>query len=288
MALQWTWENVPEGIRDGWVGLLRLCNRRFRDLQNKMAGLVAGPAGGGTTNAIPKWVDASTLGPSSLTDTGTQVRSSVNVRLANGSGNGISHRKNDDTGDLQSLYRDAVDDLWFGGGWVMRQSGAAWAPSVDAFQDIGETSKQVRAIYLAPATTSLASLKVPHGTAPSSPVDGDIWTTTAGAYVRINGVTVGPLGTGGGGGGGSGGTATLSFGASGSTSASVTVTGQAWVTGSNAIVCTVADDARAEDAAIEGLTLAVANQVAGDGFDIIGAPAIGDFVGDVIVAFVGV
>lgn len=38
-----------------------------------------------------------------------------------------------------------------------------------------------------------AGLNVPHGTAPSSPVDGDIWTTTTGLYVRINGVTVGPL-----------------------------------------------------------------------------------------------
>lgn len=32
-----------------------------------------------------------------------------------------------------------------------------------------------------------------HGVAPSAPVDGDIWTTTAGLYVRVNGVTVGPL-----------------------------------------------------------------------------------------------
>lgn len=38
-----------------------------------------------------------------------------------------------------------------------------------------------------------ASFRIPHGTAPSSPVDGDIWTTTAGLYVRINGATVGPL-----------------------------------------------------------------------------------------------
>jgi hypothetical protein len=38
-----------------------------------------------------------------------------------------------------------------------------------------------------------AGLNLPHGTAPSSPVDGDIWTTTAGLYVRINGSTVGPL-----------------------------------------------------------------------------------------------
>ena len=35
--------------------------------------------------------------------------------------------------------------------------------------------------------------RIPHGTAPSSPVNGDLWTTTAGLYVRINGVTVGPL-----------------------------------------------------------------------------------------------
>lgn len=38
-----------------------------------------------------------------------------------------------------------------------------------------------------------AKLRVPHGTAPSAPVNGDIWTTTAGLFVRINGSTVGPL-----------------------------------------------------------------------------------------------
>lgn len=43
------------------------------------------------------------------------------------------------------------------------------------------------------ATTSTATFNAPHGTAPSSPVDGDMWTTTAGLYVRINGSTVGPL-----------------------------------------------------------------------------------------------
>lgn len=38
-----------------------------------------------------------------------------------------------------------------------------------------------------------AGLRAPHGAAPSAPVDGDIWTTTAGLFVRINGATVGPL-----------------------------------------------------------------------------------------------
>jgi hypothetical protein len=48
-------------------------------------------------------------------------------------------------------------------------------------------------------TTSFASLRLPHGTAPTAPTDGDTWTTTLGLYVQVAGVTVGPLGTGGGG-----------------------------------------------------------------------------------------
>lgn len=40
--------------------------------------------------------------------------------------------------------------------------------------------------------TGAASINIPHGTAPSAPVNGDCWTTTAGLYCRINGTTVGP------------------------------------------------------------------------------------------------
>lgn len=43
------------------------------------------------------------------------------------------------------------------------------------------------------SSTSRATLRIPHGSAPSSPVNGDMWTTTAGLFVRINGSTVGPL-----------------------------------------------------------------------------------------------
>lgn len=46
-----------------------------------------------------------------------------------------------------------------------------------------------------------ASINIPHGTAPTSPNNGDCWTTTAGLYCRINGATVGPYVTSGGGGG---------------------------------------------------------------------------------------
>ena len=49
------------------------------------------------------------------------------------------------------------------------------------------------AIFLAPSVASAPSMRMPHGTAPSAPSDGDMWTTTAGLFIRINGSTVGPL-----------------------------------------------------------------------------------------------
>jgi len=58
---------------------------------------------------------------------------------------------------------------------------AAWAGSATAN------------LLLPAGTTGVASLRIPHGAAPTTPVDGDTWTTTAGAFIRINGVTVGPL-----------------------------------------------------------------------------------------------
>lgn len=39
------------------------------------------------------------------------------------------------------------------------------------------------------STAEHASLTVPHGVAPTIPANGDIWTTTGGVYIRINGVT---------------------------------------------------------------------------------------------------
>ena len=44
-------------------------------------------------------------------------------------------------------------------------------------------------VHAAASTTARASLCVPHGAAPTSPVNGDIWTDTSAMYVRINGVT---------------------------------------------------------------------------------------------------
>lgn len=43
------------------------------------------------------------------------------------------------------------------------------------------------------SATGGAGFRLPHGAAPTTPTNGDVWTTTAGIYARINGVTVGPF-----------------------------------------------------------------------------------------------
>ena len=40
-----------------------------------------------------------------------------------------------------------------------------------------------------PSTTASAGFNVPHGTAPTTPINGDLFTTTSGLFVRINGTT---------------------------------------------------------------------------------------------------
>jgi hypothetical protein len=65
----------------------------------------------------------------------------------------------------------------------------------------GTTAAAVRATTLtatsktslAASTTSLATMNVPPGVAPTVPVNGDGWSTTTGVYFRVNGATIGPL-----------------------------------------------------------------------------------------------
>lgn len=45
----------------------------------------------------------------------------------------------------------------------------------------------------AAATSARSGFAIFPGSAPTNPVDGDMWVTTSGLYVRINGVTIGPL-----------------------------------------------------------------------------------------------
>jgi hypothetical protein len=58
---------------------------------------------------------------------------------------------------------------------------------------IGIAPAATSQLTLKGGTTAISSLNIPHGAAPTSPVNGDMWTTAAGLYVRINGATIGPL-----------------------------------------------------------------------------------------------
>lgn len=62
----------------------------------------------------------------------------------------------------------------------------------------GAAVSTTTALIVPAGTTGVSSLRVPHGVAPTSPVDGDWWSTTTGFYGRVNGSTVGPFGAGGG------------------------------------------------------------------------------------------
>jgi hypothetical protein len=45
------------------------------------------------------------------------------------------------------------------------------------------------AVITSASTTTRAGLRVPHGTAPTAPVNGDLWSTTTGLLLRVNGTT---------------------------------------------------------------------------------------------------
>jgi hypothetical protein len=81
-----------------------------------------------------------------------------------------------------------------GGGttWAMYLAGTAYS-YIGGNLGVGTTPTSTSRLTTAASTTAISSLNIPHGAAPTSPVNGDIWTTTAGLFVRINGVTVGPL-----------------------------------------------------------------------------------------------
>ena len=55
---------------------------------------------------------------------------------------------------------------------------------------------QAGELVLPASATATASLNIPQGSAPTSPVNGDIWTTSLGVFAQIAGSTVGPFGGG--------------------------------------------------------------------------------------------
>lgn len=89
-------------------------------------------------------------------------------------------------------------------------------------------------VTTAASTTTAAGFILPHGAAPTTPVNGDLWTTTAGIFVRINGATVGPLAS------GSGSGTVTSVGVSGGTTGLTTSGGPITTSGTITLAGTLA------------------------------------------------
>lgn len=54
---------------------------------------------------------------------------------------------------------------------------------------IGVAANAGAQLSLAASTTAVCSVNIAPGVAPSSPNNGDMWTTSAGLFVRVNGAT---------------------------------------------------------------------------------------------------
>lgn len=83
---------------------------------------------------------------------------------------------------------NSVAHNWSSGNYFTTFSGA---PTWQINGTAGITISDPVTFHTADTTTT--SINIPHGTAPSTPANGDIWTTTAGLFVRANGTTIGPL-----------------------------------------------------------------------------------------------
>lgn len=103
---------------------------------------------------------------------------------------------------------DSTHFLRGDGSWAVPAGGTGCVPpgapnailidnGAGACPDSAATASAAGRIVTPAATTTQAMFNMPHGAAPTSPVNGDVWTTTSGIFVRINGVTVGPLSSGG-------------------------------------------------------------------------------------------
>lgn len=82
-----------------------------------------------------------------------------------------------------------------GGLTLLGGLGLAKSLNVGTQSGLGIASSSSTALNLAVGTTALSSLRIGHGAAPTSPVNGDVWTTSAGGvFARINSVTQSWLG----------------------------------------------------------------------------------------------
>jgi len=151
---------------------------------------------GGTTSSFPALKRATNHLRVRLADDSDAANLSVNaLYLRNGqflSSTGTEHII------LNQSSGGGFGRLIFGGSTTsfpsIKRSGAGL--QIRLGDDSGFTSLETGRLILQPSTSSFVPLNIPQGATPSAPINGDVWTTSSGLYVQINGATLGPLGTG--------------------------------------------------------------------------------------------
>lgn len=101
------------------------------------------------------------------------------VAVATGGGGGTPAGSN-----LQVQYNN--------GGAFGAEAGFEYDAATNTLTVQNLTSSTGGRVLTAASATGGSGLRVPHGAAPTTPTNGDVWTTTTGLFARINGATVGP------------------------------------------------------------------------------------------------
>ena len=83
---------------------------------------------------------------------------------------------------------DYVTNSWSSGNYFTTFSGS---PTWQINGTAGITISDPVTFHTPSATNT--SINLPHGVAPTTPTDGDVWTTTTGLFVQANGTTIGPV-----------------------------------------------------------------------------------------------
>jgi hypothetical protein len=115
------------------------------------------------------------------------IQSSVQARVSYG-GNNLGAASPFNAATIHEWYT-AANTTTLGGTLAADLTGVGTAA---IFYSRGQL-KADRTIVAPASAAGYASLSMAHGTAPSSPNNGDLWTTTAGLFARISGTTVGPF-----------------------------------------------------------------------------------------------
>lgn len=149
-----------------------------------------GISGSGTTGTMPVFTGTTSIGDSQTIDDGINIVSgdgsqATNYTLVAAAGQGYVNVTNSSGGILLAAP-DLIDANMVG-----VYADTTLFPLIRQDYTNGTTyigSSNLPNIFPA-TTTSAASINLPPGTAPSSPTNGDFWTTSTSAYARINGVT---------------------------------------------------------------------------------------------------